>query len=163
MADPRTTTVSRREANHSPLMKALSRRNANGIPNFCPFGCETKNLDDNGYCHHLIGFTNGGSTYEPRMPVGNGRAVVLGSKRQPLKKGMVLVKITTSARVYSQDGNPKLVIVRPKEEGEIDSLVQQEAELLRRAEEIRNPVLEGVWGGTIYDEPAKPPAKEKQT
>lgn len=28
--------------------------------NLCPYGCGVQNLDDQGYCHHLEGFTDGG-------------------------------------------------------------------------------------------------------
>lgn len=32
--------------------------------NFCPFHCPLDDLNDNGYCHHLQGFTNDGVIYE---------------------------------------------------------------------------------------------------
>lgn len=34
------------------------------VPNYCPFGCTTENLDEYGYCSHLAGFTNDGKTVE---------------------------------------------------------------------------------------------------
>lgn len=47
----------------SELVKAQSR--AKGKVNACPFGCTLPQLDDNGYCRHLIGFTSDLKTYEP--------------------------------------------------------------------------------------------------
>lgn len=37
---------------------------------FCPFGCvHGADLDEYGYCRHLVGFTNDKKTYEPILPV----------------------------------------------------------------------------------------------
>lgn len=34
------------------------------ITNHCPFGCEAVDLDDYGYCQHLVGFSNDGKVME---------------------------------------------------------------------------------------------------
>ena len=46
----------------SKLMKAMQGGN---VPNACPFGCAAHQLSDQGFCVHLVGFTNGGRDYEP--------------------------------------------------------------------------------------------------
>jgi hypothetical protein len=51
------------------------------VVNYCPFGCEKEDLDDHGYCEHLIGFKNGKSKkYEPirnwKVKVKDGDATV---------------------------------------------------------------------------------------
>lgn len=34
------------------------------VPNYCPCGCGREDLDEYGYCEHLVGFTNDGKTIE---------------------------------------------------------------------------------------------------
>lgn len=54
----------------------------------CPFECSGPYLDENGYCHHLLGFTNDGRMFEPLDPIltaegtPTGRYRVLGGKRR---------------------------------------------------------------------------------
>lgn len=152
MADPRQVGPQARRNNYSPLMQALSKRSEGETVNFCPFGCEDGELDINGYCHHLVGFTNGGKTYEPRVRGRGGRIFVDGSKREPLKRGAHrLVKITTSARVYDKHGNPELAVERNLEDEYTRDLMEQERAIMEQAEALKNPVLEGDWEGTIYD------------
>jgi hypothetical protein len=72
------------------------RRQALGeIINYCPFGCPKEDLDEYGYCRHLVGFTNepkvGGKveTIQPRMRkdpetkqlIDTGEKFVSGSKK----------------------------------------------------------------------------------
>lgn len=152
MADPRTMGPMQRRANFSPLMTALNRRQQGEIINFCPFGCEESDLDENGYCGHLVGFYNGGDTFEPRVRrKADGRIITDGTNRRPMQKGFVRVKITTSARVYS----PQLVRdLVPKAAGipnEVRDSIEREKKLQAFAEQIRNPVLDGEWEGSIYD------------
>lgn len=84
--------------------------------NACPFGCEHADLDELGYCKHLIGFTNAPlpegkieKDPQPHMiedilsdkPKGAlQRRQVEAGRSQPLKVGDVLVRITSSSRVY---------------------------------------------------------------
>lgn len=49
----------------------------NVIENHCPYGCQHSDLDERGYCVHLVGFTNDRKIYEPivhvkRVPRENG-------------------------------------------------------------------------------------------
>jgi hypothetical protein len=98
--DPRKFGPQQRQARQSKLMRAKARANRNNqTVNACPFGCEDHNLDQNGYCYHLVGFSPDGKTMEP-MVLENGQRKVKGKLRQPLKKGDKLVKITTNFRVY---------------------------------------------------------------
>ena len=90
-----------RSANHSPLMQALQRRSMGAKINFCPYGCENKDLDDHGYCKHLVGFTTDRIDFEPRRydDVWN-RYIVDGSKKQPIQKTDHIERITSTYRVY---------------------------------------------------------------
>jgi hypothetical protein len=86
-------------------MAAKSRSNLGEKVNFCPYGCQHDDLDDNGYCRHLIGFTTDGKVYEPMLLVRGRRVVqardVDGSDlRQPLVRGDRLEPISISSRVY---------------------------------------------------------------
>lgn len=47
---------------HSEAKAALEKT----VANYCPFGCQGADLDDFGYCHHLVGFTNDRKTCEPQ-------------------------------------------------------------------------------------------------
>jgi len=60
----------------SELLKAQARAGAGEKVNFCPFGCEDEQLDEHGYCRHLIGFTNDKKNFEPMVRVKRGRKVV---------------------------------------------------------------------------------------
>lgn len=66
------------------------------IKNHCPFGCQE--VDERGYCRHLIGFTNNGRTLEPIIQIKDkegeltGLVVVRGGKKtQEVLKGDKLV------------------------------------------------------------------------
>lgn len=83
----------------TPLMKAKAADLMGEGVNFCPFGCDLSDLDDHGYCSHLVGFSNDGKVMEPFV-VEKGKKVVKGDRLQPVLKGDKLVQITTSSRVY---------------------------------------------------------------
>lgn len=158
MSDPRQVGPQLRKSNYSPLMQALSRRSAGEVVNFCPFGCGDHELDEAGHCGHLIGFYNGGGTFEPRVrrkkgqrAHEDGRIIVDGSKRQKMKGGYKLVRITSTARVYCAEPVKDLIVRRDDIDRVQEETLRQETELLERAEAIRNPVLEGDWGPTVYD------------
>ncbi len=92
----------------SPLMKAKEAdRTGEGV-NFCPFGCEQDDMDDHGYCDHLIGFSNDGKTYEPMVKDERGHRVVRGGRPAPVQRTDKLVQITTSSRVYRDTKEEKL-------------------------------------------------------
>jgi len=124
-----------RSANLSPLMKAkmATAHEEGGKVNACPFGCQVVDLDEHGYCRHLIGFTNstpeqcqaGEGLYEPMVRRMDGRVVQVerekikeqGVDHEDKKKRWswgkatlpkvlpsdVLVRITSSYRVYRND------------------------------------------------------------
>ncbi len=77
MAHPQEISVEQRAKNQhlSPLMRAKAKAKTGEKINACPFGCDVRNLDDFGYCRHLIGFTTDGKLYEPMYLV-KGRRVV---------------------------------------------------------------------------------------
>lgn len=106
MADARFVDIKDRKANLSPLMVARSKASLGEKLNFCPFDCPEEELDENGYCRHLVGFTNDGDVMEPMVEVrGTGpdpavRRVVQGAKKEPVRKTDKLVRITVSSRVY---------------------------------------------------------------
>lgn len=152
MADPRMYGPQQRQANHSPLMRALTRKSQGEVANFCPFGCEDHELDENGWCGHLVGFYNGGNTYEPRIRrKADRRIIVSGKARLPMQKGFKLVRITTTARVYSPTVQESLVVKREDADRVLADVMEEERRLLEAAERVRNPVLEGEWGESVYD------------
>jgi hypothetical protein len=89
MADPRiagafemTAAGPRpRSANLSPLMQARARASQGEKHSFCPFGCGVGQLDENWYCHHLVGFSDDGKEYEPLLRK-RGRRVVQVHREQ---------------------------------------------------------------------------------
>jgi hypothetical protein len=90
--DPREYGPQQRRANLSELMAAQMRASKGEKVNFCMFGCDDSDLDDNGYCRHVVGFTKDGKVMEP----------VLGSRPEPILPGDKLVRITTDSRVYRE-------------------------------------------------------------
>ncbi len=105
MADPRVVPPEQRRQKMSDLMRAKAQNRTGEKVNFCPFGCEEADLDDHGYCKHLVGFTNDQKNYEP-MREGKNRdgspaaRKVFGNESKPVLKTDQLVQITTSYRVY---------------------------------------------------------------
>lgn len=98
--DPRESTMAQRNAHLSPLMRELVKGDKGSRTSFCPYGCTPEDLDENGYCRHLVGFSSDDKTMEPMVMDERGRRVVVGSKREPLRKTDKLVLITVSSRVY---------------------------------------------------------------
>lgn len=102
-----------RRANLSPLMQAKLRASLGEKVNFCPFGCGTHDLDEQGYCRHLVGFTTDGKSMEPLAEVdrfgnpvatpGAGTRKVLGTRTTPVPQGAKLERITVSYRVYVEE------------------------------------------------------------
>lgn len=97
-------------ANYSDLMAMKLSGLENDVVNVCSCGCPDEDLDENGYCDHLIGFTTDKKFVEPmrkvygQTPDGeqteSWRYVVDGSRQLPMPPGCKLVRITSSYRVY---------------------------------------------------------------
>lgn len=120
--DPRIQTPDIRQDPRSPLMRAKAKAaEAGGKANACPYGCTTEDIDENGYCDHLIGFSTDQKTYEPlildnrtgrrnvQVPMvdsgkkgrdDQGEFPILKPQPVPIPKGSTLIQITTSYRVY---------------------------------------------------------------
>jgi hypothetical protein len=135
--DARLIPPDKRESQLSPLMQW---KNAGGVPNLCPYGCPDEDLNEHGYCYHLIGFANcdqmGG---KPKVGARVERMTVVKGKNQdyvqvhvPFKKVQVgpgkikrvydydriqksdiLHQISTSYRVYRNIPRPDYL---PREE-----------------------------------------------
>lgn len=78
---------------------------AAGMVNYCPCGCTLEDLDEHGYCDHLVGFTNDKKKYEALIRERDledkeltGRVKVVsgnkGAKRKPIEEGDILVNPT---------------------------------------------------------------------
>lgn len=162
------------EARHlSPLMAAKRDAPDAGSVNFCPFGCGDHELTEMGYCPHLIGFYTKslGMHYEPRAIDARGNEAILGHKPEPMKKGYKLVQVTTSSRVYSPVKAEHLIPkadYRDQADATHAEIMAQSRDLIKRADELLNPMMEGDWSGpTVYDTrpsenkaaPASKPAK----
>lgn len=98
----------------SKLIRSKERFAGQIIP-ACPFKCREKQMDAQGYCKHLVGFTIPDSEplmYEPfkeRVDAKGketGYRFTDGSDPRPVKKKDELVRITTSYRVYREEGEP---------------------------------------------------------
>ena len=50
-------------------LKEEIRKNIGAVKNHCPYGCTADVLDEHGYCHHLVGFTNAGMN-GTKLPIG---------------------------------------------------------------------------------------------
>ena len=117
----------------SALMMARLHTREGEVVNACPFGCENDDLDEQGLCGHLVGYTNnspaeckkGEGLMEPlvwngdrrqvsvkrekrKMPGTNGKEqTVFGPPQlERVKPTDVLVQITVSSRVYRNDDKP---------------------------------------------------------
>lgn len=109
--DPRELTPAQRKDMRSDLMKKKAKQTTGEKVNACPFGCTLDDLDNNGYCDHLVGFTNDKKGMEPMIfdPEHDRRNVKVAMVREgknlvpklePCLKGDKFVQISTSYRVY---------------------------------------------------------------
>lgn len=111
----------------SPLMEAKNRNQSGAVVNACPFGCQDNNLDANGYCKHLIGFTNPddqkqyfpvvdrpGALPPDGSPGSPADVFVDGRKPLPVLPGDKLVLISVASRVYREKPEP---ITQPAKTG----------------------------------------------
>src|SRR5262245_39366026 len=92
----------------SPLMRAKAKSKDGARVNACPFGCVDEDIDGLDYCHHVVGFTSDGKTYEVFLPPGpDGRRVVDGRQRRRVERGDKLVVIAAPhCRVYRDVPKP---------------------------------------------------------
>ncbi len=125
MADPRLEAVPH-GSKLSPLMYAKGKAKSGRAVNACPFGCAERQLDQLGYCRHLVGFTNphderyyapqqmgkgGKRIVKPRLEVDedlscDGEEPILKMVWEPVQEGDLLVKITSCSRVYRNVAAP---------------------------------------------------------
>lgn len=123
----------KRKDPRSELLKAKAVADVEGgeVVNACPFGCDTEHLDANGYCCHLIGFTNDKKLMEPlKLDYRGFRTVQVDhvmdkGKRVPVlaevPKGSKLIRVTVSYRVYHKDGaDPEVLPEDPRRKKSID-------------------------------------------
>ena len=98
----------------------MAEKPAKAPDNHCPFGCRTPELDEHGYCRHLIGFTLPGNEkfMEPRVPRFNLQDppqvvgyFVDGKQKGPVPKNAQLERLTVCSRVYHKNGIPDYVNV----------------------------------------------------
>lgn len=117
--DPRLEAVPH-NSKLSPLMYAKGRAKSGRKVNACPFGCKDQQIDQNGYCRHLVGFTVPGDDkyYYPMQLSAQGRRVVVPRTEKdeelscegeepvfkqiadPVREGDLLVLISNCHRVY---------------------------------------------------------------
>jgi hypothetical protein len=88
-------------------MEAKSRASQGETVNACPFGCEDHELDELGYCHHLVGVTKDGKHMEVLTRDAQGRPYVSGYHKALVKKTDKLERITTSFYVYRDVPKPQ--------------------------------------------------------
>lgn len=116
--DPRLEAVDPKKTKLTPLMWAKSRASSGRLVNACPFDSNNAHLDANGYCRHLVGFSNDGKFYEPLVMGARGHRVVqcnmiedeelsepggepyLIPELLAVQEGDLLIPISVSSRVY---------------------------------------------------------------
>lgn len=132
--------------------------------NACPFHCEPSDLDELGYCCHLVGFTN---AKIPEGVVKNPSGVVevlsapdavlrrrsiLRGQNVPLEAGDVLVRITTSSRVYRMNWKaPEAPIHTAKTTPQMSAIIAAEV-----AKAVAQKALEEVTANKPSTAPQKP-------
>ena len=140
---------------HSEAKAALEKT----VANYCPFGCQGTELDDFGYCHHLLGFTNDKKTMEPvgnlyrafkdGTPYDTGWKTVGGSgviepgdvfinpeRVQKDTNGMShLTKLWVSDRVYRRGDKPAEIAAPPGKANQLFELQAKKRELQKKLEE----------------------------
>ncbi len=171
MAHPEIMGVAQREKKEhlTPLMRAKAKAGAGVRINACPYGCNLKDLDDHGYCRHLIGFTLPGdeTRYEPMVRADRRRRVKVEMVEDPsegldedgrpmlmpkyplVKETDKLVRATVCARVYRDvDGRgEKIRLAREAEERQ--NRLEERRELLRdllEDPEVKRELLEHLSG-----------------
>lgn len=92
----------------SPLMQAKARLKTGERAFACPFGCADGKTDENGYCRHLIGFTN---SSEAECKAGKGLFEPMIRDKDGRRKVMVKRKLVARTPGYEDDD----------EEGEIEA------------------------------------------
>jgi hypothetical protein len=140
MADARLSTPFERKEVLSPLMRAKMNAINGETVNRCPFGCALEELDESGYCRHLVGFTSDRKFYEPMvLNKKTGRRQVhvnlklVGTRAVPdllpVQKDDQFDTITTCSRVYRKDAtdtiwNPEedAKPVKPPEEDDFSDI-----------------------------------------
>jgi hypothetical protein len=129
MPHPDVVPVSARKEVLSDLLRRQRANTIGDKVNVCPFGCRDEELDEHGYCDHLVGFTNDKKVYEAmEWDEIHGRRIVRGNKGLkrkdcPQVKGSdILVQISCSWRVYRKNVEIKHrpVIVEPEAEEDED-------------------------------------------
>lgn len=114
MKNPREYGLKPRSANHSPLMASRVNAKDGETVCACPYGCVIdEEADEHGRCHHLVGCTNDGKTYEPMSMSADGRwgmnipRIIVNGKEKPqlprIRPDDHLEWITTSALVYRKN------------------------------------------------------------
>jgi len=141
---------------HEEARAALSKT----ARNYCPLGCVAEELDEYGYCHHLVGFTADRKTLEPIAPLyrtmndgtpfNTGFKTVTGS--QPCQEGDLFInperpqvvhgithmaKAWVSDRVYRRRERPAEELAIPPEPSQLFQLQARKKELERKLQEKR--------------------------
>lgn len=101
---------------------------AGGKLNLCPCGCDEKDLNEHGYCKHLVGFTVEGKVIELREA--NPAPAILertGFKTEPVREDDILVPITSTSRVYRGKR-----VVRLSEQDQAAKAQQEQIEELQK-------------------------------
>lgn len=102
------------------------RATLGNVSNYCPFGCRLEDLDENGYCEHLVGFTN-----QPRIGGKIENIVVDPVTEMKCVNGTHKRKET---RTYRTPDGEKVTVTLPGPSAEVvqkgDELVNPEEEQL---------------------------------
>lgn len=101
-------------------LKEEIRKNMGAIKNHCPFGCSMEQLDEHGYCQHLIGFTNGSKVGDPVDTV-------------------TVNPMTEMCQVNGRHNRKPKAFRGKGEEREEFSVIQPSTEVVQRGDQLVNP------------------------
>lgn len=113
-------------------------------PNYCPYGCTLAQHDENGYCRHLIGWTNDGEKIEVRHfhPETKAELQTRHDSENPahfrLPGDIIVETNSTSSRVYRGEKGDVLVGFgggRSEDNAALDLLGEQQQEIAALREE----------------------------
>ena len=100
-------------------------------PILCPFGCARgsvqANINEHGYCRHLVGFSLDKATMEVRCKIGE-REQTGPLTEKVLKTDQLVEMATPTFRVYRQDGKAPFVVSPEELETEPESTVVDDPE-----------------------------------
>lgn len=99
------------------------------FPEICPCGCKLADMNDKGYCKHLVGWTLDRKIVELRETFGTGQYERCGVETRPIdpKNDIIVEMETMTARVYQTQGDPLVTKVPATDNDALMALLQEQS------------------------------------